>query len=132
MSMSLDFWKFGLAVVTSVLAMGTGLLLRDTPFFKRVREVRSFIGHSLRSIFAAVVQRDANAPRGLLIDLFMPPDRAEDVVYNLLARYEYWVEKHGVRLARLVFFTQSVGSVVTFWCDWLLKRLKLLKMFVSS
>jgi hypothetical protein len=72
------------------------------------------------------------APRGLLVDMCMPPDRAEDVLYNLLGRYDHWVEKHGARWARVIFFAQSAGSILTFWTDWAMKRLKLLKTFVSS
>jgi len=74
----------------------------------------------------------ASTPRGLLVDLLMPPDRADDVLYNLLARYDHWVEKHGLRWARIIFFTQSVFAIGMFWSDWALKRLKLLKMFVSN
>jgi len=87
----------------------------------------------LRSTERLAKQRRApHSPRGLLIDLFMPPDRAEDVIYNLLGRYDHWVEAHGPRWARIIFYLQSVGSIVTFWTDWMLKRVKLLKMFVSN
>jgi hypothetical protein len=71
-------------------------------------------------------------PKGLLVDLLMSPDRAEDVLYNLQGRYEYWVEKYGPRRARLIFFTQSMGSVVSFWTDWLLHRVKLLQFLRHS
>jgi hypothetical protein len=74
----------------------------------------------------------ASVPRGLIVDLLLPPDRAEDVLYNLLARYEYWLEKHGARWARIIFFTQSALAIGMFWTDWAMKRLKLLKMFVSN
>lgn len=74
----------------------------------------------------------ASAPRGFLIDLLMPPDRAEDALYNILARYEYWVAKHGERKARLIFITQSIGAIVTFWSDWLLQRAKLLRLLRPS
>jgi hypothetical protein len=65
------------------------------------------------------------APKGLLIDLLMPPDRAEEALFNILGRNDYWVAKHGVRKARLIFNTQSAGAVITFWADWLLRRVKL-------
>src|SRR5262245_57837763 len=39
----------------------------------------------------------AHTPRGFLVDLLLPPDRAEDVLYNLLGRYPYWIERHGPR-----------------------------------
>jgi hypothetical protein len=87
----------------------------------------------LRAVEKSAERRRAQrAPRGLLIDLCLPPDRADDVIYNLLSRYDHWVEKHGPRWARVIFFSQSAGSIVTFWTDWLMKRLKLLKTFVSS
>jgi hypothetical protein len=85
----------------------------------------------IRQVLAPIFKK-ADAPRGLLIDMLMPPDRAEDVLYNLLGRYDHWVEVHGPRWARIIFYLQSAGSIITFWADWLLKRLKLLKMFVSS
>jgi hypothetical protein len=37
----------------------------------------------------------AGPPKGLLIDLFMPPDRAGDALYNILGRYPYWMDKDG-------------------------------------
>jgi hypothetical protein len=49
-----------------------------------------------------------------------------------LSRYDHWVEVHGKRWARIIFYVQSTGSILTFWTDWLLKRVKLLKMFASS
>ena len=81
---------------------------------------------------AKVRQQQGAAPGGLLIDMLMPPDRAEDIVYNLLGRYYHWVEKHGPRLARTIFYMQSAGAIFSFWTDWTLKRVKLLKMLVSS
>jgi hypothetical protein len=57
----------------------------------------------------------------------MPPDRAADVLFNLLGRYDYWIEQHGVRRARLIFAVQSIGAVASFWSYWLLRRLKLVE-----
>src|SRR5262245_24026699 len=68
------------------------------------------------------------APKGFLIDLLLPPDRAEDALFNILGRYDYWVAKHGVRRARVIFVTQSIFAVISYWSDWLLKRLKLLDL----
>jgi hypothetical protein len=72
------------------------------------------------------------APKGFLIDLLMPPDRAEDALFNILRRYDYWVEKHGAVRARCIFVTQSLGAVLSFWTDWLLKRAKLLRFLRPS
>jgi hypothetical protein len=98
-----------------------------------IEEAADIFNEWLRSVGTLVEERrERHAPRGLLVDLFMPPDRAEDALYNLLGRYDYWVEVHGVRWARIIFYLQSAGSIVTFWTDWAMKRLKLLKTFVSS
>jgi hypothetical protein len=58
--------------------------------------------------------------------LCMPPDRAEEALYNILGRYDYWFRKHGALKARMIFATQSFGAILTFWADWLLRRIKLL------
>jgi hypothetical protein len=68
-------------------------------------------------------------PKGFLIDLLLPPDRADDVLFNLLGRYDYWVDKHGRTRADIIFFTQSIGCILSFWTDWVLKRLKLIDLF---
>jgi hypothetical protein len=54
----------------------------------------------------------------------MPPDRAEEALFNILGRYDYWVAKYGFRKARVIFATQSAGAVITFWADWLLRLLR--------
>ena len=64
--------------------------------------------------------------------MFLPPDRAEDSLYNILGRYDYWVAKHGERKARVIFTVQSVGAIITFWSDWLLQRVKLLSFLKPS
>jgi hypothetical protein len=66
-------------------------------------------------------------PKGFMIDALMPPADAEEALYNILGRYEHWVEKYGQRKARFISFTQSAGAVLTFWADWAMKRLKLLQ-----
>jgi len=74
----------------------------------------------------------SNLPRGFLVDWLLPPDRAEEVLVNFLERYPYWVEKHGVRRARVIFVTQSLGSIASYWTDWLLRRLKLLTLLIRT
>jgi hypothetical protein len=60
----------------------------------------------------------------------MPP--AEEALYNSLARYEYWVEKYGPRKACIILATQSFGAVLSYWTDWLLCCVKLLKLLRRS
>ena len=67
-------------------------------------------------------------PQGRLIDWTIPPEHAEDRVLQLLRGYERWVGKYGERTARRMFLIHSVGAVIEFWTDWLLKRLKLLDL----
>lgn len=85
-----------------------------------------------RNIFRRFAASTSCAPRGLFIDLLMPPDRAEEALVNILGRYEYWVEKHGPRKARIIFAAQSIGCVITFWADWAMKRLRLLTILRRS
>jgi len=75
--------------------------------------------------------RALRAPSGLLLDLLLPPDRAEDMTYNLLGRYPHWVDKHGARKANIIFAAQSLGAILCFWCDWVLKRANLLRWWQS-
>jgi hypothetical protein len=125
MTQLIEFWLPAAAMIVGIfgiffLKWRRGVLAEATDIFSAW----------LQAVGTLAEQR--RAPRGLLIDLCMPPDRADDVIYNLLGRYEHWVEKHGPRWARVIFFLQSAGSILTFWSDWMLKRVKLLKMFVSS
>jgi hypothetical protein len=72
-------------------------------------------------------------PKGLLIDMFISPERAPDMVFNLQQAFdERWMKVHGARVARLIFLNQSVGAILNFWTAWLLKRLKLLKLLGLS
>ncbi|HWX32257.1 MAG TPA: hypothetical protein VNZ53_33100 [Steroidobacteraceae bacterium] len=71
-------------------------------------------------------------PKGFLIDLLVPADRAEDMLSGLQTAYEErWVPKYGARRARRIFMTQSIGSILGFWIDWMMKHLRLLKFFAS-
>lgn len=76
--------------------------------------------------------RRSTPPKGLLIDLFMPPDSAEEAIYNILGRYDYWAGKHGWFWARVIFMSQSMGAILSFWTDWLLRRSKLLEILRKS
>jgi hypothetical protein len=67
------------------------------------------------------------APTGFLIDLLMPPDQAEERLVNILRRYDCWVGKYGAGRAGFIFHTQCIGAIVSFWMDWLLRRLKLIE-----
>jgi hypothetical protein len=58
-------------------------------------------------------------PKGLLIDLLVPPERAGDMVSNLLEAFNArWVVKYGHKRARFIFATQSVFCVLCFWGEW--------------
>jgi hypothetical protein len=63
-------------------------------------------------------------PKGLLIDLLVPYDRADDILFNLLGRYDHWAEKYGHRWAKVMFTTQSIGVVLSFWLAWVKKYVK--------
>jgi hypothetical protein len=76
---------------------------------------------------ALAYEAAARAPRGIIVDLCMPPERAEEVLYNMLGRYEHWVQRHGDRRARMIFTTQSIGAVISFWSDWAIKRVRAVK-----
>jgi hypothetical protein len=120
--------------LTLFVGFGLGWLEPDTSPHPYV----AIAGMAFMGIASLVVARVTNpdrrpfVPSGLLVDLLLPPDRAEDVVNNLLGRYPYWVEKHGVLKARLVFLTQSLGTILGFWLDWVVKRANLLRLWRSS
>jgi hypothetical protein len=79
--------------------------------------------------------RDLNtlkAPRGFLIDLLVPADRAEDMLLGLQKAFEErWVPKYGLRRAQRMFLWHAVWSVVGFWINWIRRQLDLLKFFAS-
>ena len=71
-----------------------------------------------------------SAPKGVLIDLLVPPTRAEDMLFALQKTFEdRWVPKYGRRFARKLFLVQSTGAVCGFWIDWVRQRLDILKLF---
>src|SRR5437879_3778911 len=105
--MSTGYWEFAatIALALFALAVGTTLFLKEDQRGSTIINKAAGIFHDLlRSIRTSAAH---HAPRGLLVDLFMPPDRAEDVLYNLLGRYDHWVEIHGSRWARIIFYLQS-------------------------
>lgn len=71
-------------------------------------------------------------PKGLLLDLLMPPSDAENALFNILGRYQYWVGAHGEFWAKVIFFSQSTSVIVRFWAEWLLKHLKLIDLLRKS
>jgi hypothetical protein len=145
-TMGLSVASAALSIATAWVAWSTSAkyIQRKYPVWDHVREYATAIFDELRrdhvrEIVLTLERLQAieqppeprQAPCGLLVDLFMPPDRADDALYNLLGRYPHWVEKYGERWARVAFFLQCAGAIGTFWTDWLLKRMKLLKIFVS-
>jgi hypothetical protein len=72
------------------------------------------------------------APKGVLIDFLLPPDHAEHRLLALQKAFEErWVPKYGQRCARCMFMTHSIGSVIGFWINRMMKHLRLLKFFAS-
>jgi hypothetical protein len=63
------------------------------------------------------VRRGHNSehPKGLALDLLLPPSIAEEVSYHLHARYQGWVEKYGESRARLIFAFQSISAISSYW-----------------
>jgi hypothetical protein len=89
----------------------------------------AFSGHG----HGKALDADVEPPKGLLIDLLVPPDQAEDRLLQLQKAFEErWVPKYGTRRARRMFVTQSIGSVIGFWINWMMKHLSLLKFFASG
>src|SRR5437868_2044081 len=75
---------------------------------KRIRQKPA--GPSIRALFA--------------IDCLVSPEHAEEITANLAQAYErVWVAKYGHRGARVIFWMQSAGAIVSFWTNWLMKRL---------
>jgi hypothetical protein len=60
------------------------------------------------------------------------PDFAEEALVNIARRYDYWAEKHGARMASMIFRMQCLGAVLSCWADWVMKRLKLLEFLRHS
>jgi hypothetical protein len=76
---------------------------------------------------------DGEPQKSLLIDLLVPADRAEDMLGELQKAYkERWVPKYGERRARRILMMHSIGSIIGFWINWMVKHLSLLKFFASS
>jgi hypothetical protein len=104
---------------------------KDGASFKLMRFVwffRRLPGLELRK----TLDTGGEPPKGLLIDLLVPADRADDMLLALQKAFdERWVPKYGARHARCIFMTQSIGSIIGFWIDWMMKHLRLLKFFAS-
>ena len=89
----------------------------------------------LEYYFAHRKALDANVepPNGALVDWFVPPDRAEDMLLVLQKAFEErWVPKYGTRCARRMFFWHAVWSVIGFRLNWMMKHLSLLKVLASG
>jgi hypothetical protein len=73
-----------------------------------------------------------DVPKGFLLDAFLPSELADEALYHTLGRYPYWVAKHGPAKARLIFATQSFGSIIRYWTDWVLKRFEVVRSLRRS
>jgi hypothetical protein len=121
------------AIVATAIMIGTAsIAFFQRPVFEQIERVLFREILEIRVIMGTRKKRDRVAPKGFLVDLLMPPDRAEDALFNILDRYDYWVVRYGMPRARLIFFTQCAGAILTFWTDWLLRRVKLLEFLRRS
>ena len=89
---------------------------------------------ALRNAYVPSAQKTpaTKVPKGFLIDWLLPPELAEEALFNILGRYPYWVEKYGYRKARFIFGSQSCRCVLDYWTDWLVRRLKLLTLLTRT
>lgn len=55
-----------------------------------------------------------DAPNGFLIELFIPPDKSDDLVLALEDAFPRWVARYGSRKAKLIFHSQAIGIVLSF------------------
>jgi hypothetical protein len=69
------------------------------------------------------------APRGFVIDLLIPPQRAEDMLLHLDKAFPRWVVKYGPRRAKQMYHLQSIGAVSGFWIEWLRQKADVFKWF---
>ncbi|KJC55483.1 hypothetical protein UB31_00445 [Bradyrhizobium sp. LTSP849] len=82
------------------------------------------------NLWGNILSRSPRMPKGLIIDLLVPPERADDMLANLQRAYdERWLPKYGARKARRIFLLQATGAVAGFWIDWVRQRLDLIKLF---
>jgi hypothetical protein len=54
------------------------------------------------------------------------------MIVELEKGFERWVPKYGVRRARRMFRWHAFWSVIGFWINWMMKHLRLLKLFASG
>jgi hypothetical protein len=99
----------------------------STPKDSPLEESAKYQLELLQQNFSA--SRKTPAPSGLLIDLLVPPERAEDMLLHLQKAFDRWSLKYGRRCARRMFAMHSIGAVVGFWIGWIRDRLDLFKWF---
>lgn len=68
-----------------------------------------------------------NPPRYCL-DLLLPPDEAEHRVAVLKIAFARWRKIHSLNRARWIYITQCGGIIVSFWTNWAMKKIGLLKI----
>jgi hypothetical protein len=61
------------------------------------------------------------------VDALLPPDRAEDVLFNLEQRLDCWVAKYGLRHARTIFASQAFGTIIGYWAEWTIQRIRAIR-----
>jgi hypothetical protein len=104
----------------------------DMEFVERHERLMNWLRDVIDILRHKLLDADQKSPKGFLIDLLVPPDRAEDMLLGLEKGFERWVLKYGVRGARRRFLWHSVWSVIGFWINWMMKHLKLLKFLASG
>jgi hypothetical protein len=93
-----------------------------------LRKKFEFIPFGIRRYFGKAVATTP-PPNGFLIDLLVPPERAEDMLLHLDEAFLRWVVKYGHRRAHRMYRLQSIGAVAGFWIEWVRQRLDLFKWF---
>jgi hypothetical protein len=86
-----------------------------------------FMADPAQTLFAFTHEKRQKVPKGFLLDAFLPSDLAEEALYAILDRHPHWVAKYGARKAAFIFVTQSLGCIIRFWVDWILKRFEILR-----
>jgi hypothetical protein len=49
------------------------------------------------------------------ISLLLPADKSEDIIENMYENFLIWIKRYGVKRARLIFYKQSVGVILSHW-----------------
>ena len=86
---------------------------RDLRELARIRGEKQVMQATLRKLLDELrTDRPTAPPSSFLIDLLLPPDKAEDAALTLEDAYAgRWTQKYGANKAKLVFYTQVCGLI---------------------